>query len=58
MKEELKGQIVVDVYEDSFEVATTGNLDLATVFLVAAGIQNYLEDVAETLDTPPTTMLQ
>lgn len=56
--EKLVGTISIDVYEDSFEVKASSNIDMFTVWLVATGMQEYLEELSETLDKPPTTMLQ
>ena len=56
--EKLTGQIVINLYEDSFEVKTTENVDLFTVWAVAIGIQEYLEDVAQDLDKVGKIMLQ
>ena len=52
------GTITIDVYEDSFEVKATDKIDMFTVWMIAEGIKDYLENLAETLDKPPTTMLQ
>ncbi len=57
-KEVLVGTISIDVYEDSFEVKATQSIDMFTIFLVAAGIQEYLEEMSEMLDKPTSTMLQ
>ena len=57
-KENLVGSITIDVYEDSFEVKASQTIDMFTIFLVAAGIQEYLEELSETLDKPASTMLQ
>ena len=54
----ITGQIVINLYEDSFEVKTTENIDFFTVYAVAAGIMEYLEDVAEDLDKVDKIMLQ
>ena len=56
--EEIVGQIVVNLYEDSFEVKTTETVDLFTVYAVAVGIIEYLEDVAKDLDKVDKIMLQ
>ena len=37
----ITGQIVINLYEDSFEVKTTQTVDLFTVWAVAIGIQEY-----------------
>ena len=52
------GQIVINLYEDSFEVKTTENIDFFTVYAVAVGIIEYLENVAEDLDKVDKIMLQ
>ena len=52
------GQIVIKLYEDSFEVKTTENIDFFTVYAVAVGIIEYLENVAEDLDKVDKIMLQ
>lgn len=52
------GQIVINLYEDSFEVKTTETVDLFTVWAVAIGIQEYLENIAEDLDKVDKIMLQ
>lgn len=57
-KENLVGSITIDVYDDSFEVKASANIDMFTVWMVAAGMQEYLEELSETLDKPPSTMLQ
>lgn len=54
----ITGQIVINLYEDSFEVKTTENVDFLTVYAVAAGILEYLENVAEDLDKVDKIMLQ
>ena len=54
----ITGQIVVNLYEDSFEVKITETVDLFTVWAVAIGIQEYLEDVAQDLDKVGKIMLQ
>ncbi len=56
--DKITGQIVINLYEDSFEVKTTENVDFFTVYAVAAGIMEYLEDVAEDLDKVDKIMLQ
>ena len=52
------GQIVINLYEDSFEVKTTETVDLFTVWAVAIGIQEYLENIVEDLDKVDKIMLQ
>ena len=54
----ITGQIVINLYEDSFEVKTTETVDLFTVWAVAIGIQEYLENIAEDLDKVNKIMLQ
>ena len=58
LTETLVGTISIDVYEDSFEVKASANIDMFTVWMVAAGMQEYLEELSETLDNMPTTMVQ
>lgn len=57
-KDKLIGQIVIDVYEDDFTVNASPTIDLETVYLVAYGMLEYIEELAEKLDDMPTTMLQ
>lgn len=57
-KDEITGQIIINLYEDSFEVKTTETVDLFTVWAVAIGIQEYLENIAEDLDKVDKIMLQ
>ena len=57
-KDEVTGQIVINLYEDSFEVKTTETVDLFTVWAVAIGIQEYLENIAEDLDKVDRIRLQ
>ena len=52
------GQILINLYSDSFEVKTTETVDLFTVWAVAIGIQEYLENIAEDLDKVDKIMLQ
>ena len=54
----ITGQSVINLYEDSFEVKTTETVDLFTVWAVAIGIQEYLENIAEDLDKVDKIMLQ
>ena len=54
----ITGQIVINLYEDSFEVKTTETVDLFTVWAVAIGIQEYLENIAEDLDKVDRIRLQ
>ena len=54
----ITGQIVINLYEDSFEVKTTETVDLFTVWAVAIGIQEYLENIARDLDKVDKIMLQ
>ena len=56
--DKITGQIVINLYEDSFEVKTTETVDLFTVYAVAVGIIEYLEDVAKDLDKVDKIMLQ
>ena len=56
--DKITGQIVINLYEDSFEVKTTETVDLFTVWAVAIGIQEYLENIAEDLDKVDKIMLQ
>ena len=57
-EDKITGQIVINLYEDSFEVKTTETVDLFTVWAVAMGIQEYLENIAEDLDKVDKIMLQ
>ena len=57
-KDKITGQIVINLYEDSFEVKTTETVDLFTVWAVAIVIQEYLENIAEDLDKVDKIMLQ
>lgn len=57
-KDKVVGQLVIDVYEDDFTVNASPSIDLMTVYLVASGMLEYLEELAEELDSMPTTMLQ
>lgn len=57
-KEQLVGKITIDVYEDSFEVKASDAIDMFTVWAVSVGIQEYLENIAEDLDTVTKVMLQ
>jgi hypothetical protein len=52
------GQIIINLYTDSFEVNITDNVDMMTIWAVAAGIQEYLENVAEDLDKTDKIRLQ
>jgi hypothetical protein len=52
------GQIIINLYTDSFEVNITDNVDMMTIWAVAAGIQEYLENVAEDLDKIDKIRLQ
>lgn len=54
----ITGQIVINLYEDSFEVKTTETVDLFTVWAVAIGVQEYLENIAEDLDKVDRIRLQ
>ena len=57
-KEKPVGKITIDVYEDSFEVKASDAIDMFTVWAVAVGVQEYLENIAEDLDTVTKVMLQ
>lgn len=52
------GQILINLYDDSFEVKTTDSVDMLTVWAVALGIKEYLENIAEDLDKVDKIMLQ
>ena len=52
------GQILINLYSDSFEVKTTDSVDMLTVWAVALGIKEYLENIAEDLDKVDKIMLQ
>jgi hypothetical protein len=52
------GQIVINLYSDSFEVNITEKVDMMTIWAVAVGIQEYLENVAEDLDKIDRIRLQ
>lgn len=52
------GKIVINLYSDSFEVNITEKVDMMTIWAVAAGIQEYLENVAEDLDKIDRIRLQ
>ena len=56
--DEITGQIVINLYEDSFEVKTTETVDLFTIWAVAIGLQEYLENIAEDLDKVDRIRLQ
>lgn len=55
---EITGQIIINLYEDSFEVKATDTVDMFTVWAVAMGIQEYLENIAEDLDKVDRIRLQ
>ena len=57
-KDKIVGQIVVNLYEDSFEVKATDTVDMFTIWAVAMGIQEYLENIAEDLDKVDRIRLQ
>lgn len=57
-KDEITGQIVINLYEDSFEVKATETVDMFTIWAVAMGIQEYLENIAEDLDKVDQIRLQ
>jgi hypothetical protein len=52
------GHIMVEVREDDYTVSVSGDLSMETVWGVAQGIVEYLEDVVKELDNNPPTMLQ
>ena len=52
------GQILINLYDDSFEVKTTDSVDMLTVWAVALGIKEYLENIADDLDKVDKIMLQ
>jgi hypothetical protein len=52
------GVITIDVYEDSFEVKASDAIDMFTVYAVSVAVQEYLEELSETLDSTYTRMLQ
>lgn len=52
------GQILINLYDDSFEVKTTDSVDMLTVWAVALGIKEYLENIAGDLDKVDKIMLQ
>ena len=52
------GQILINLYSDSFEVKTTDSVDMLTVWAVALGIKEYLENIVEDLDKVDKIMLQ
>lgn len=56
--DKITGQIVINLYSDSFEVNITEKVDMMTIWAVAAGIQEYLENVAEDLDKIDRIRLQ
>lgn len=43
-------QIVIDVYEDSFEVSASDGMDMLDLYLIFAGALDYLKNYAEYLD--------
>ena len=55
---EITGQIVINLYEDRFEVKATDTVDMFTIWAVAMGIQEYLENIAEGLDKVDRIRLQ
>lgn len=57
-KDEIIGQIIINLYEDSFEVKCTETVDFFTIYAVSAGIMEYLENVAEDLDKVDKIMIQ
>jgi hypothetical protein len=54
----LVGQIVINLFEDSFEVKVTDKVDFLAIYAVALGIIEYLEKVGEDLDKVEKIMLQ
>jgi hypothetical protein len=52
------GQIVINLFEDSFEVKVTHRVDFLAISAVALGIIEYLEKVGEDLDKVEKIMLQ
>jgi len=52
------GKIVINLYEDSFEVLTTDMIDLYTVWAVSIAMQEYLESIAKDLDKVDQIRLQ
>jgi hypothetical protein len=52
------GQIVINLFEDSFEVKVTDKVDFLAIYAVALGIIEYLEKVGEDLDKVEKIMLQ
>lgn len=52
------GQIVINLYEDSFEVKVTDTVDFLDIYTVALGIIEYLQKVGEDLDKVEKIMLQ
>lgn len=55
---EIVGQIVINLFEDSFEVKVTDRVDFLAIYSVALGIIEYLEKVGEDLDKVEKIMLQ
>ena len=55
---EIVGQIVINLFEDSFEVKVTDKVDYLAIYSVALGIIEYLEKVGEDLDKVEKIMLQ
>ena len=54
----LVGQIVINLFEDSFEVKVTDKVDFLAIYAVALGIIEYLEKVGEDIDKVEKIMLQ
>lgn len=52
------GQILINLYEDSFEVKVTDTVDFLDIYTVALGIIEYLQKVGEDLDKVEKIMLQ
>ena len=54
----LVGQIVINLFEDSFEVKVTDKVDLLAIYAVGLAIIEYLEKVGADLDKIEKIMLQ
>ena len=57
-KDKEMGQVVITVYEDSFDVAASQSIDVSELYLIVVGIKDYLDELAESLDKPANMMLQ
>lgn len=53
-----QGQIIINVYDDSFDVSATENLTMQDVYAVSIGILEYLEFFISDVDKPEKSMLQ